>query len=570
MRKFLAILALLVPVCAHGQVAYRVDPIPAFTTSSNPPPGAYTPVLAIPGATVSICGDLSCATSATTYTDATAAFACPTNSPSVRAGTTACVSTTDNQGNFGFWLLGGTYAYKLQAPSGQVYGPFPITVGPLTTGQVTPQQFGASGNGSHDDTAGIQGAMNTCRSVFFPSGSYRITATINATCSGQSVTFAANAVLLKATGADAWQVSGSSSIYTGYTENGGLQAGSGLGVFGFYNQFVGGSIFNNGGHGIYFDGQPSLSHACGDNYLSGIYAHDNSGIGIAENDCAENRIIGNYAFHNGLEGITVDNQSHYAVISGNRVDSNCSLGASAGIGTDFSNYVSITGNTVSNSTHGCGGVKVNNALGSTIGLSVTGNTIYNNNGWGVALVTNGSATTTYSTVSGNTLNNNTLGPYSSDVNSNNNDFTGNIWNSGNPGGPTVNGVNVIGTNILSLFAGSLQNTWDAAGRIQAKGAYADQSYVVIIPTTGSTYNIGTSVGRVIIDEVGTIAALTLVMPAGPVDGQFLTVNSTQAISSLAVNPSPGQTVKNAPTSMTVGQSFGYTYVAQSGNWYRLF
>lgn len=121
------ILAMLCTVAAFGQ-AFRVDPTPASTTSGSAPPGAYAPLLAVPGAVVGLCGDAGCAGSATSYTSAAGATPCPSNAPVVPRGTAVCASSTDSQGNFGFWLLPGNYWYTLTYNS-STYGPFPISAG---------------------------------------------------------------------------------------------------------------------------------------------------------------------------------------------------------------------------------------------------------------------------------------------------------------------------------------------------------------------------------------------------------------------------------------------------------
>jgi hypothetical protein len=93
-----------------------------------------TPILAIPGATIHVCGfpanAVPCTNYATAYTDATRTTACPSSAQVVLSGTSACVSTSDAQGNFGFWLNSGSYAYTFTLPYNNVsYGPFPITTG---------------------------------------------------------------------------------------------------------------------------------------------------------------------------------------------------------------------------------------------------------------------------------------------------------------------------------------------------------------------------------------------------------------------------------------------------------
>jgi hypothetical protein len=107
----------------------RVDPNPITTTAGNVPIGAFAPLLSIPGSTVQICNDSSCATAATTYTDGTGQVLCPTTAQLVLASAKlpSCVSTTDQQGNFGFWIAAGQYFFRITIPNGTVYGPSPFS-----------------------------------------------------------------------------------------------------------------------------------------------------------------------------------------------------------------------------------------------------------------------------------------------------------------------------------------------------------------------------------------------------------------------------------------------------------
>lgn len=85
--------------------------------TQNLPPGNYSPN-AISASLVTVNG--------TTYTDATAVTSCPSNAPVVLTGT--CQATPDINGNIGFWMLPGTYAYWFTLPAGQMVGPFYFAV----------------------------------------------------------------------------------------------------------------------------------------------------------------------------------------------------------------------------------------------------------------------------------------------------------------------------------------------------------------------------------------------------------------------------------------------------------
>ena len=143
-RTLFAIFTLYVIPC-FAQSAFRVDPSPAMTVATNRPPGSFPPLLAIPGATISI--------NTTTYTDATAGTACPSSAPVNPAGTSGCVATTSASGAFGFWLQTGSYLYTITTPAGSTYGPYPLTVG------------GSGGGGGGGSAVGPSGAIQFANGI---------------------------------------------------------------------------------------------------------------------------------------------------------------------------------------------------------------------------------------------------------------------------------------------------------------------------------------------------------------------------------------------------------------------
>src|SRR6478609_2762328 len=62
---------------------------------------------------------------------------------------------------------------------------------PYLAGFITPQDYGATGNGTTDDTAAIQAALNAVSAngstVFFPPGTYKITSALTATVNGTQI-----------------------------------------------------------------------------------------------------------------------------------------------------------------------------------------------------------------------------------------------------------------------------------------------------------------------------------------------------------------------------------------------
>lgn len=101
------------------------------------------------------------------------------------------------------------------------------------------------------------------------------------------------------------------------------------------------------------------------------------------------------------------------------------------------------------------------------------------------------------------------------------------------------------------------------------GASADQSSVYAQPTTGFSITIPNACSWLNLDPAGTLAAGTVVMPTGPIDGQNVVVSSTEIITALTVDPSAGQTVKGAPTTIAANSSFAYRYRLATATWYRL-
>lgn len=96
--------------------------------------GIPVPVLTIPsGPIVTVCNfpanAVPCTNKATTFTNISQVFPCSNSTQIVLAGTSTCVSNTDQQGNWGIWVAPGvTYSYTISV-NGQNLGPFSFTAG---------------------------------------------------------------------------------------------------------------------------------------------------------------------------------------------------------------------------------------------------------------------------------------------------------------------------------------------------------------------------------------------------------------------------------------------------------
>lgn len=136
-RALLVLSAVLISSHSAEAQAVRFDYF-ASTTSAQCAPGKQCPLVVLPGTQVNICGgavtNLAACLSApaTTYTNAGAGTPCANTSQLTPQIGGSCRATSDNQGNYGFWILPGTYSYFLRVPAtagGGTYGPYPISIG---------------------------------------------------------------------------------------------------------------------------------------------------------------------------------------------------------------------------------------------------------------------------------------------------------------------------------------------------------------------------------------------------------------------------------------------------------
>lgn len=146
MKKLIPTLSFLVLTLsgiAWGQTAERYDNY-AFTLVSN-----TRQILALPNVTVTVCGypatGFPCTNVITTYTSSNVSGTCPSNAQLTRPTGNSCVSTTDAQGNFGFWAQPGTYTYTLSDNFNHNYGTYVFTLG---GGNSNPLIISAGGSGN--------------------------------------------------------------------------------------------------------------------------------------------------------------------------------------------------------------------------------------------------------------------------------------------------------------------------------------------------------------------------------------------------------------------------------------
>ena len=98
-----------------------------------------------------------------------------------------------------------------------------------------------------------------------------------------------------------------------------------------------------------------------------------------------------------------------------------------------------------------------------------------------------------------------------------------------------------------------------------------------VPLAGGTITAAAATRQVLIEPAGTLATLTLVLPAAAnlQDGQKLGFCTTPIITALTVTAGSGTTVMNAPTAMLVPVATGaascvtWQYYSATTKWYRI-
>ena len=84
------------------------------------------------------------------------------------------------------------------------------------------------------------------------------------------------------------------------------------------------------------------------------------------------------------------------------------------------------------------------------------------------------------------------------------------------------------------------------------------------PLTGDTVTVAPSTTQLIIEPAGTLAALTITLPANPLKGQPLNIASTQVVTALTMS---GGTILGGLT--TIAANGFAQYCFNSPKWYRV-
>lgn len=140
-----------------------------------------------------------------------------------------------------------------------------------------------------------------------------------------------------------------------------------------------------------------------------------------------------------------------------------------------------------------------------------------------------------------------------------------------PAGPTgVTGNEVVPADTL-LSQGRSPQTVTIPTPLLASGAVYRTAFAA-----GGSFTVPNGVTNLILNNSGTIATGTVVMPSSPSHGQLLRITSVATVTALTLSGNTGQTISNAPTAITISTTgaYGYMFVyfsatATTGTWYRM-
>ncbi len=134
------------------------------------------------------------------------------------------------------------------------------------------------------------------------------------------------------------------------------------------------------------------------------------------------------------------------------------------------------------------------------------------------------------------------------------------------GALAANGVTLAGAGDGAVALGSV----GAGGSpVALLGARAEQSYSYQTPASGAALVVPNNCSLLQIAGSATLAALSVTLPAAPIDGQEVTIATIPAITALTLNANTGQTIAGAPTALSANSAARFIFFATSALWARL-
>ncbi len=126
--------------------------------------------------------------------------------------------------------------------------------------------------------------------------------------------------------------------------------------------------------------------------------------------------------------------------------------------------------------------------------------------------------------------------------------------------PTLNGAErvIVNNGGPTITGTTLAQIRDGAG------------YLVSTPVAGATVQAANNASILSLQPAGTLATLTVNLPAVPFDGQRVQIFTSQAVTALTLAAPVGTvSAAGAVTALTAGQSVEYFWVAATQVWNRI-
>lgn len=93
-------------------------------------------------------------------------------------------------------------------------------------------------------------------------------------------------------------------------------------------------------------------------------------------------------------------------------------------------------------------------------------------------------------------------------------------------------------------------------------------YSYQVPLTGFSITVPNYTNALILNPAGTLSTGTVIMPALLFDGQYISISSSQTITTLTISPNSGQTVIGAPSTITSISPVKFIYRVANKTFYR--
>lgn len=99
-------------------------------------------------------------------------------------------------------------------------------------------------------------------------------------------------------------------------------------------------------------------------------------------------------------------------------------------------------------------------------------------------------------------------------------------------------------------------------------SFPDGAIQTATPATGASITINDSAASLILKHTATIATLTIVLPANPVNGQTVSIDRS-TVTTLTLSANTGQTRYGAPSTISATTPVTFIYETATLSWYRI-